>query len=79
MMRLLSFFACSILLLWLPVSFAWLPLLVYALFYTPIELLVVAILLDWYLGPTWPVLTISALAVALSIPLLRSRLMFYTT
>lgn len=72
-------FGLSLLLLWLPLTLAWIPMMVYTLYVGRIAPVVIAVLFDWYYVASVPYLTLCALCIAIIVPFVRSRLMFYTT
>lgn len=79
MIRISSFILLSFILLWLPLQLSWMAMLFYMLRFGGTEVVVFAILLDWYLQPTWPYLSVIAMVLAVVVPVVQQRLMFYTT
>lgn len=78
MMIVLRTFVLLLLLLWLPLSVAWVPLWAYTFYFGPFAPMVLAILLDWYYVATIPYLSLCALITIVTVPFVRSRVMFYT-
>jgi hypothetical protein len=69
----------ALLLLWLPLMVAWIPMALYAFFYGRVVPVVLVMLIDWYLLASVPYLTLCALAIVVLVPLVRTRTMLYTT
>lgn len=79
-MNQLVFFITLAALAWVAPVWVVVPLcFVYGLRYGFIELLVMAVCLDWYLQPAVPTLTLLVAALAIVTPYIRSRTTLYST
>ena len=77
MVRILSFVVIAIALLWSPwfVSVGLAALYVWR--WDGIELLLLAIAVDWFLSPEWPILSVLTGVVVIAVPYVRQALMLY--
>lgn len=78
LLRVLSFCVVTLGLLWFPYAVSFLLVAAYAWRWNGIELVLVTIVIDWFLVPAVPVLTLGTATIVVLLPTVRRLLMLYT-